>query len=117
MKYYVCIQNCFEDFYSENSRSLCFDDEKTAMNYVNSLQKKMEHVFDINGEIQLYFSDDEYAEFYQIIDVVQSEQYTENTDCYTHIPDSLYMVNKHYAMNARGEICSYDWMKVEPDIQ
>ncbi len=104
MKYYVCIQNCFEDYYFENSPSVAFDDKESAIAYVDSIQGRAAHVFDPKGEIQSYFSDDEFEEFYQLIDVVPSEEYVENDDCYCHMKNSIYSISHRYMMNAQGDI-------------
>lgn len=117
MFYHVCIQNCLEDFYLEDSPTTRFDTLEEAELFVRQLPENENfYAFNVNGKIKWYFSgvqldgelhdpdEDDVLECYQIIQIIPSEQETETLDNTFLEKDIRGVLNasRSYCINYRG---------------
>ena len=92
MKYYVCFQNCMDDYFSEDAPSLTFDSFDSAIRYLTSLTENSPiPTPDPSGKLEWYFlnceegessreinSKEDWLDFYQIINIIP-ERSSSNT--------------------------------------
>ena len=119
MYYYVCFQNCIEDYYCENAQSLRFQTMDEAQSYVDSLNADSNTpVFKITGEIRWYFPscdskgclcspniEEDCLECYQIINIIpDSNEDRFITECYDNDPDAVISRIKRYTLDYLGNV-------------
>ena len=120
MYYHICVQNCFEDFYYENSYCGKFTSEEDAVNFLVS-SDFVPPVFDVTGYIKWYFpscdSDGiiknpkpelDRRECYQIINIIPSRKKNEwITETYGDDDRSIYSEHHRYLLSYTGDV---EWL-------
>lgn len=114
MLYHVCVENCYEDFYSESLDSIGFASLEKAKKYIAATCFS---TFSAQGEIRWYFpgcqadgtlidpDETEGVECYQIINVIPSEREKEMIDAsYSDDERSAYSIKRYYVLDCRGNV-------------
>ena len=115
MRYHVCVQNCFEDSYCEN----------TYITHFSSLEEAIEHIqghtysiFLLAGGIKDYFAEcasetderivsycSDYIDCYQIINIIPSEKMSEEINtCFCDDSRSVFSNTRTYSMTLSGNV-------------
>lgn len=113
MYYFVCVENCYEDYISEPLDSIRFNSFEEAKARV---ENSFFSGFDMNGRIKWYFpscqtdgnlhnpDENDILECYQIINIIPSEKEDEwFYDCYCDDERAVFSLHRKYVMDYRGE--------------
>ena len=119
MKYYVCFQNCMDDYFSEDAPSLTFDSFDSAIRYLTSLTENSPiPTPDPRGELEWYFlnceegessrevnSKEDWLDFYQIINIIP-ERSSSNTinESYCDDTDAIISMRRNYMLDNLGQV-------------
>lgn len=116
MKYYVCFQNCIEDFYSEDAPSLEFDSFDAAIRHLASITTDSPVCApDPNGEVRWFFArctpegtilnpdpDIDRVDLYQIINIIPGQDYM--IEPYRDDPSAIISMGRSYTLDVFGNI-------------
>ncbi len=128
MFYFVCFQNCLEDYYYyENAPSIRFETFEAAKEYVSSLNSESSiPVFEKDGGIRWFFpscqsdgsldmpsEDLDILDCYQIINIIPSEEQSICiSESYSDDPKAIMVRSCNYLLNYLGKISIYDFSKI-----
>lgn len=119
MHYFVCIQNCLEDYYYDDAEPIMFPTADEAIAFVDSIEDvDDDYAFDAEGGLKWYFPsckedgclhdpDPEYdvRDCYQIINVIPSDKSTEYIEeTYGNDSRSIYNRLRCYTINYLGDV-------------
>lgn len=119
MNYFICFQNCIEDYFFEDAPSLMFPSFDAAIRYLTSLTTDSTiPVPKLDGDIKFYFPscdsdgvlhdadpDVDRLEMYQIINIIPScDDHVSIRDCYGDDPDAIISMRRDYTMDCRGHV-------------
>ncbi len=114
MKYYVCFQNCIEDYFSEDAPSLEFDSFDAAIRYLTSITIDSP-IFppDPKGEVRWYFArctpqgtipnpnpKTDHIALYQIINIIPGQDYM--IEPYQNDPSAIISLYRSYTLDILG---------------
>ena len=114
MKYYVCFQNCIEDFFSEDAPSLEYDSFDAAIRYLTTITTDSP-VFspDPAGDVRWFFArctpegvipdpnpDIDKIDVYQIINIIPEQDYM--IEPYRDDPSAIISMGRSYTLDILG---------------
>lgn len=117
MKYYVCFQNCIEDYFSENAPSLAFDSFDAAIRYLVGIDVNSDIMApEVKGEVRWYFAcctktgewlnpdpEVDRVDLYQIINIIpgyRDPMYI--SDCYCDDAEAIVSMRRTYTLDCQG---------------
>ena len=128
MFYYVCFQNCYEYYFSEEGPSIKFDSFDAAIRYLTSLTEDSPFPTPKpDGDIRWYFAncwsdgvlhnpdaDIDRLELYQIINIIPSNSDNvyigENCE---NDPDAIISMRRYYVFDYLGNVSLVSLGKIE----
>ena len=128
MKYYVCFQNCLDDYFSENAPSLEFDSFDSAIRYLTSLTESSPiPTPKPNGELKWYFpnfltngvfresnSEEDWLDLYQIINIIpERSSLNAIIDCYCDDEDAIISMRRTYMLDYLGQVHDVHLTEIE----
>lgn len=128
MDYYVCFQNCIEDYYSEDAPSLKFPSFDAAIRYLTSLTTESTvPIPEMEGDLKFYFPscgsdgilhdpdpDVDGLELYQIINIIPScNDYVSICDCYGDDPDAIVSMRRYYTLDYLGHVYNVELGEIQ----
>lgn len=118
MKYYICFQNCIDDYFSEDAPSLEFDSFDTAIRYLTSITEDSPiPTPDPEGKLKWYFpsctsegtlqnpnSQEEWLDFYQIINIIpENAGHTTIQENYSDDDYAIISMRRNYMLDNLGK--------------
>ena len=128
MYYYVCFQNCIDDYFSEDAPSLKFESFDTAIKYLANIDENSDVMApDVKGKIRWYFAscgsdgelhnpdpEEDRIELYQIINIIpgyHDPMYIR--DCYCDGEHAIISMRRDYILDFQGNIHQVSVGKIE----
>lgn len=118
MKYYICFQNCIDDYFSEDAPSLEFDSFDSAIRYLTSLTEDSPiPTPNPDGELKWYFPncspngiiqeanlEEDWLDFYQIINIIPEDaNHKTICECYCDDPFAIISMRRNYMLDSLGK--------------